>query len=57
MKKSCLAVMMLVLGMATGGCDTGNDVGDNLEDAGDEIQDAAEDVGDEIEDAADEADG
>ena len=40
------------LGMLTfSACDTGNGVGDNLEDAGENIEDAAQDAGDSVEDA------
>jgi predicted small secreted protein len=44
-----LFLAFAAIGMA--GCDTDNDIGDELEDAADEVGDAAEEAGDEIEDA------
>jgi predicted small secreted protein len=44
-----LFLAFAAFGMA--GCDTDEDVGDELEDAADEVGDAAEEAADEIEDA------
>ncbi len=37
--------------LAFAACDTGNGVGEGLEDAGDSVEDTAEDAGDSVEDA------
>jgi predicted small secreted protein len=46
-----LSLFLAVSAYGVAGCDTDNDVGDELEDAADEVGDAAEEAGDEIEDA------
>lgn len=53
--KSLVAILLLLPAAFFWGCDGGNDIGDDLEDAADETGDAMEDAADNAGDALDEA--